>query len=193
MKRILFYLLCFCIGLFFGGCSAPKKLTGSKQETAKVSEQTAETTTGKNSLFIDTTKTARGEVVYTKIEFYPPEPTTEPGQVNNEATPVASTPNKHPPNTGAIKSIETLTIKKETEEKGVTENQSSAETSKATNIEGETAKKEETAAEPAKDPYRYRYIFGILVIVIAAGTAVYFWLRKTKAVTSIVSFFKRIF
>jgi len=172
----VYTIACF---LLLTGCFGSKKTSTSKHEAVKISEQITEVSISENSIFVDTSKTSNGEVTYTRIEFYHPEP-IEPDQV-----PVAL---GEVPVHGPVKSIETLIIKSNTEEKGITENQNIEEAVKETNINNDTEKFEATAKEPAKDPYRYRYIFGILVIIIVV--AGFFWLRKSGFIQKIVSLFK---
>ena len=50
-------------------------------------------------------------------------------------------------------------------------------------------KKEANTEQPAADPYRWRYILAILIIVIVAGV----WLSKTKVGNTVISFIKKIF
>lgn len=203
--RLLTLLLCLLVG-FLTGCSTPRKLIASKEEKTKVDQATKETNTGTSSTFVDTTKTDGVEITYTKIEYYPPEanrePTPEPeGQVtpgktnrpegsrSKEPTPAK----KQPPNKGPIKSIEQLTIKQNSEEKGVSQSQEANASAKEEVTTTDIDKKEANTEQPAADPYRWRYILAILVIVIVAGTVVYFWLRKTKVGITVTSFIKKIF
>lgn len=203
--RLLTLLLCLLVG-FLTGCSTPRKLIASKEEKTKVDQATKETNTGTSSTFVDTTKTDGIEITYTKVEYYPPEtnrePTPEPeGQVtpgktnrpegnrSKEPTPAK----KQPPNKGPIKSIEQLTIKQNSEEKGVSQSQEANASAKEEVTTTDTDKKETNTEQPAADPYRWRYILAILVIVIVAGTVVYFWLRKTKVGITVTSFIKKFF
>jgi hypothetical protein len=201
--KLLTLFLCLLVG-FLTGCSTPRKLIASKEEKTKVDQATKETNTGTSSTFVDTTKTNGVEITYTKIEYYPPEVNKEPepeGQVTPGKTPrpegTASkepTPaKKQPPNKGAIKSIEQLTVKQNSEEKGVSQNQEANASAKEETTTTDTDKKEVNTEQPAADPYRWRYILAILIIVIVAGTVVYFWFRKTKVGITVTSFIKKFF
>ncbi|MDR0429231.1 MAG: hypothetical protein LBH58_01975, partial [Tannerellaceae bacterium] len=53
--------------------------------------------------------------------------------------------------------------------------------------------KVDTTEQPAADPYKWRYIFGILILIIVIGVVGYFILRKNKIFISVISFFKRFF
>jgi hypothetical protein len=121
----------------FIGCSTPRKLAGSTKETAKTEEKRNETTAAEFRRTVDNTKTEGVEVTYTKIEFSPPKPDTRQAkpdtmQAGGPSNPVADTPKnrpkepkeKQPPDTGrqgAIKSIETFTVKQKAEATGVTQ------------------------------------------------------------------------
>jgi amino acid transporter len=52
---------------------------------------------------------------------------------------------------------------------------------------------EKESEQPAPDPYRWRYILGIVISVISVGFVAYYGLRKTKVVNSIITFLKNIF
>lgn len=199
--RVLTLFLCLLVG-FLTGCSTPRKLTASKEEKTKVDQKTKETNTGTFSTFVDTTKTDGVEITYTKVEYYPPEPNKEPipepeGQVtpsktsqsegnrNKEPTPAK----KQPPNKGPIKSIEQLTVKHNSEDKGVSQSQEANASSKEETTTTDTDKKEANTEQPAADPYKWRYILAILIIVIVAVV----WLKKTKVGKAVISFIKKIF
>lgn len=201
--KFLTLFLCLLVG-FLTGCSTPRKLIASKEEKTKVDQATKETNTGTSSTFVDTTKTNGVEITYTKIEYYPPEVNKEPepegqvtpgkthrpeGTASKEPTPAK----KQPPNKGAIKSIEQLTVKQNSEEKGVSQNQEANASAKEETTTTDTDKKEVNTEQPAADPYRWRYILAILIIVIVAGTVVYFWFRKTKVGITVTSFIKKFF
>jgi len=49
-------------------------------------------------------------------------------------------------------------------------------------------KSEKIIEQPAPDPYRWRYIFGIVVSIILLGIVAYFVFRKTKIVILIITF-----
>lgn len=203
--KLLTLFLCLLVGLLIGfltGCSTPRKLTASTQEKTKVDQATKETNTGTSSTLVDTTKTNGVEITYTKIEYYPPEPNKEPapepeGQVtpgktsqpegnrNKEPTPAK----KQPPNKGPIKSIEQLTVKQNSEDKGVSQSQEANASAKEKTTTTDTDKKEANTEQPAADPYRWRYILAILIIVIVAGV----WLSKTKVGNTVISYIKKIF
>lgn len=136
------------------GCSTPRKLAGSTKETAKTEEKRDETTAAEFRRTVDSTKTESVEVTYTKIEFFPPEPDTLPAkqgttQTGGPSKPVADTPKnrpkeqkeKQPPDNGrqgAIKSIETFTVRQKTEAAGVTQEEQKTETTKTEEVNTDT-------------------------------------------------------
>lgn len=204
MKGIINILLLLCLGLFFG-CSTPKALTSTTQEAAFSEEKKSESSTGSLLSKVDTTKNKGLEITYTKIEFYPPEPSGLPdkGNDNEEGKPKTSLPDmvsnldakpgiKQPPDQGAIKSIEQITIKATEEEAGVSETEeynSSEKEEEATTLNSLDTVTED---KPAEDPYKWRYIFRILIIVLILLAVGYFFLRKRKVFTKIISFIKRV-
>lgn len=177
-------------------CSAPKKVASSVTETAAISEKQTEQSSNEIYAFVDTTQKENLEITYVKLEFYPPA-----GPAEQEAPPAAGPyfyPDfyagniaEKPPATGAIKSIERYTVKAKREQSGVSE---SAESTSVNRMEEKTehiSREAEVSEQPAADPYRWRYIFWIIVLVIAV--AAYVTLRKTGIVGVVASFFASIF
>lgn len=204
-KLIISTFLCLLLCLLVG-CSTPRKLAGSTIEAGKVEEVRSETSAGDILQFVDTTKREGVEITYTKIEFYPPDlskpiitPASEPGPkqepANLEDKKVEPTPKKkQPPNEqGAIKSIEQYTVKHDTEDMGISASVESIATEKNEAINTEFEKEEAITEEPAADPYRWRYILAIIVILLVVGVVGYFWLRKTNIFLRVASFFKKLF
>lgn len=198
-------VIALLLAVLLSGCSTPRKLAGSTKETAKTEEKRDETTAAEFRRTVDSTKTEGVEVTYTKIEFFPPEPDTrqtkpDAMQAGGPSNPAADTPKnrpkepkeKQPPDTGrqgAIKSIETFTVKQKAEATGVTQEEQKTETTKTEEVNTDTDKETDITEKPAADPYRWRYIFGILVLLAVA----FFFLRKTKVFTAVISFFRKLF
>lgn len=198
-------VIALLLAVLLSGCSTPRKLAGSTKETAKTEEKRDETIAAEFRRTVDSTKTEGVEVTYTKIEFFPPEPDTLPAKQGTTKTggpskTVADTPKnrskepkeKQPPDTGkqgAIKSIETFTVKQNTAATGVTQEEQKTEATKAEEVNTDTDKGTDITEKLAADPYRWRYIFGILVLL----AVVFFFLRKTKVFTAVVGFFRKLF
>lgn len=193
------------LAVLLSGCSTPRKLAGSTKETIKTEEKRNETTAAEFRRTIDSTKTEGVEVTYTKIEFFPPEPTDrkekpDTTQTGGPSKPVADTPKnrpkepkeKQPPDTGrqgAIKSIETFTVKQKTEAAGVAQEEQKTETTKAEEVNTDANTETDITEKPAADPYRWRYIFGILLLLAVA----FFFLRKTKVFRAAAALFRKLF
>lgn len=201
ISTILCLLLCLLVG-----CSTPRKLAANTKETGKTEEARSEKSAGDILQYVDTTKREGVEITYTKIEFYPPDaskpiitpaPEPEPKQepANLEDKKVEPTPKKNqPPNEqGAIKSIEQYTVKHDTEDGGISASVESTDTEKNEVINSEFEKKEAITEEPTADPYRWRYILAIIVILVVVGVVGYFCLRKTNLFLRVASFFKKLF
>lgn len=191
--------------VLLSGCSTPRKLAGSTKETVKTEEKRNEATAAEFRRTVENTKIEGVEVTYTKIEFFPPEPDTLPAKQDTTKTgspfkPVADTPKnrpkepkeKRPPDTGrqgAIKSIETFTVKQNAEAAGVTQEEQKTETTKAEEVNTDANTETDITEEPAADPYRWRYIFGILLLLAVA----FFFLRKTKVFRAVAALFRKLF
>ena len=175
-------IIALLLSVMLTGCSTPRKLAGSTKETIKTEEKRDETTAVEFRRVVDSTKTEGVEVTYTKIEFFPPEPDTLPAKQSTTKTggpskTVADTPKNRPKEPkekqpldigrqGVIKSIETFTVKQKTEATGVTQEEQKTETTKSEEVNTDTNKETDVIEQPAADPYRLRYIFGILVLLI---------------------------
>ncbi|MDL2303207.1 hypothetical protein LJC28_02315 [Dysgonomonas sp. OttesenSCG-928-D17] len=168
MKKIAFILLCIFVAI---GCSTTKKATKTSEST-QLSSESQESQHSSSEKFVDTTKTESGKITITEIEFYPP-------IANNESTgsnekPKAnnvlglSLPNIGSMDNAAIKSIKQTTIESESESKGESNESSSTENIKSEAISENTEKTAKVDESPAPDPYRWRYIFYILLIGVAA-------------------------
>lgn len=172
MKAIYFFIVML---IALTGCSSSKK--------AFQSSQISQSETEKNESFdsfvssrIDTTRTSEFELVLTKYEFFNPnsngkEPTTPPEdseelQIIPEELLPAPSANDKPPNVGALKSIEQMTIRYKNEDKG------ESETIEETQYSNEEATKEhEEAVEsseetPVKSPKRWKYIFYLCMLAV---------------------------
>jgi hypothetical protein len=96
---------------------------------------------------------------------------------------------KSPPDIGAIKSIKGFIISSSSEEKGVTESHEINASEKEEEINTDNTLETDLTEETAEDPYKWRYILGILIAIIVIGVAGYFLLRKSKVATLIKKLF----
>ena len=195
----------FLLAFLIAGCASPRKLASKTKEKTNIEEKRTETTAGEIFHRVDTTKTEGVEITYTKIEFYPPEPDKQETKPDTTATggpsnPVADTPKnrtkepkeKRPPDTGkrgAIKSIESYTMKQKSEAAGVTQPEQKEEATKTEEVNTDSDTETDVTEEPAADPYRWRYIFGILLLLAVA----FFFLRKTKVFRAVAALFRKLF
>lgn len=195
----------FLWAFLIAGCAMPKKLSIKATENTNIEEKRTETTAGEIFHRVDTTKTEGLEITYTKIEYYPPEPdkqeaTPDVTKVGGPSKPITDTlrnrpkepKEKRPPDTGkqgAVKSIERYTMKQKSEAAGVTQTEQKEEATKTEEVNTDSDTETDVIEKPAADPYRWRYIFGILVLL---GVA-FFLLRKTKVFTTVAAFFRKLF
>lgn len=177
--RIFISVIVVFLVLFLIGCSTPRKLAGAAKETQQVEEKRTESSKSELSLSVDTTKRTGVEVTYTKVEYYPPGPNDnfqykeehikEPeGAKHGYTKPLSNDSNKPPNKNGPIKSIEQYTYKQTAEEAGITKQEEKTEGVLDEEVNTNKTAEEETTEEPAADPYRWRYIFGIIFIFIVA-------------------------
>jgi hypothetical protein len=193
--KAIIVLLTICLFGFLG-CSSPKKLTINTKQKENTEERRNEITDVEIHTLIDSTKTAGLEVKYFKVEFYPPEKQLEgPGPEAKEEAQKGSVNtgprqrDKKPPDKGAIKSIEGFIINSSSEEKGVTESHEINASEKEDEIITDNSLETNLTEETAEDPYKWRYILGIIITIIVIGVVGYFILRKSKVVT----FIKKLF
>lgn len=196
----------FLLAFLIAGCASPRKLASKTKEKTNVEEKRTETTAGEIFHRVDTTKTEGVEITYTKIEFFPPEPDKQeikPDTIamGGPSNPVADTPKnrtkepkeKRPPDTtgkrGAIKSIDSYTMKQKSEAAGVTQTEQKEGATKTEEVNTDSDTETDVTEEPAADPYRWRYIFGILLLLAVA----FFFLRKTKVFRAVAALFRKLF
>ncbi|KAA6350895.1 hypothetical protein EZS27_001742 [termite gut metagenome] len=142
---------------FLSGCSTPHKLASSTKEATKVEAKRTEAVSNEVTTFVDTTKVEGTEITHIRVDFYPPESS---GQT--------------PTNKGAIKSIDVTKISQKKEAAGVSGTTEKEEMTKSEGINSDTTSEIETIEQPAPDPYRWRYILGIGVLL---ATGLLYWKR----------------
>jgi hypothetical protein len=183
MKKVLALVLGLVL---LASCSATRKATKAKESqldsTAVVKEVTEQT-----EKVVDTTRTEHGKVTITEIEFYPPTTIEQPQgklakdsgkKVADEPKPTEPQPTPKPTASvdldnigkvqGVVKSIKQTVIETDVEQKGESKESSESKESEnaATVLKNET--NTEKQQEPTPDPYRWRYIFYIALIGVAA-------------------------
>lgn len=169
MKRVVLFTLCM---VMLYACASTRKTTQSS-EVLDVSTEKTESESSNIERLIDTTKTDKKKITITEIEFYPPnvaEPNVgkpdEPPKPSESNVQGVSLDNIGSINKGAIKSIKQTTIEADTEEKGESRESESSESAKSEAVVSNSEKTTNNEVEPAPDPYRWRYIFYILLIAL---------------------------
>lgn len=161
MKRLLLLLITF---IFLLGCSSKKKASETERHYSKQTE-ISEVENVSTQLRVDTTKISDREINYTKVTYFDPEEGKPPD---------------------AIKQIESWTLRDKGTKKGVSDSAINNEKeSKDTELIQEDAL-ESNEEEPAPDPYKWRYIFYIIISFIVVGI----FLRRTTILKHISSLFK---
>jgi hypothetical protein len=179
--------------LLLFGCRSAKKISSevlvSQQATSGSSENISQT----GYHFLDTTKKVNNKTTYFHIEFYPPEE-----QVKDEELKIEAEENQWPdlPLTrypAPVKSITALTVETLAEQAGIVSDSTSTTYNAALDRQEETVVSEVSSEQPAPDPYRWRYFFGIIIVIGIAGVGIYIAARKWKIFSWIVTVFKKIF
>lgn len=149
-------------------CGTPRNVENLYNEVSDVSKITAEKFNFDAISDVDFSSTKIKEIVFKKVEYFPPDSSGR----------------------SVVKSEENLTIKQE-ENVAETVKDTQTFTSDSTVVEDiATTKNIETAEEVAKDPYRWRYIFGIIIAIIAVAIVVYIKLKGSKIISSICTLLK---
>lgn len=169
MKKAL--ILCTLIALLASltGCSASKKVVktssmtyDSVQVERMVSEQTR--------IVVDTTKTENGKVTITEIMFCPDTSGTDADITLDGIGNIK----------GKIKSITHSVMETSKTNKGQSEESSQSESHDSSAMVAKTQDSVDKTTIPASDPYRWRYIFGI--VLIGAILALLLYLKRTPIV-----------
>jgi hypothetical protein len=134
----------------------------SKSDLSVQSTESQITRTGKG---IDTTRTESGKIIITEIEFYPPD--TRPEQNKLIASNVGGIDllNVGEIQNASIKSIKQTTIESAVEQKGESKESSKTEGKQSEAILANNEQHTEQVVAPTPDPYRWRYIFYIVVVI----------------------------
>lgn len=161
-------------------CSSTRKSVqiSSKDESFI---QSNESQSAKLNKVVDTTKTDNGKITFTEIEFYPPSGDTITIPVVNvdgvNIVNVASIKN------AAIKSIKQTIIETNVEQKGKSNESSETQGNQEQTMILSNEQELQESIVPVSDPYKWRYIFGI-VAILAIGllylkrTPIFNWIRK---------------
>lgn len=205
MKKVITFIALLFIIV---SCSTTKKVASS--HTTFADSTVINTSTAQRvEKIIDTTRIDNKKVTITEIEFFPPTADDKP-DIQADATdkgidaPKAGTPANPEPKPkskpatnanvdvlnfgnikGSVKSIKQTVIESNVEEKGETKD--SQETQETENVSSMTQAETQQASEkkPTADPKRWRYIFYIMMLLVAVAAFLYIkrtpfvaWLKK---------------
>lgn len=159
MKNLLLLLVTF----FMISCASTRKSVQTSC-TTDTSIDKVDSQTMKTEKAIDTTKTEDGKITITEIEFFPNvnKSDTIKSAINVGGLNIA---NVGSIKNAAIKSIKQTTIEKKSEQKGKSNESSESEKIQSTVVATKSNQTSQIQTSPAPDPYRWRYIFYILVLV----------------------------
>lgn len=206
MKKIIAFIALLIV---LASCGTTKKLQTTHTSFAD-STATSSSAAQKVEKIIDTTRTDNKKITITEIEFYPPSVDDEPKfgmdttTKDNDTSTVKEThdkPKDEPKGKparnadvavlnfgnvkGTVKSIKQTVIESNVEERG--ESKESSESEEAENATSMTQAelKEEIDETPTADPKRWRYIFYIMMLLVAVAAFLYIkrapiveWLKK---------------
>lgn len=161
MKNLLLLLVTF----FMISCASTRKSVQTSC-TTDTSIDKVDSQAMKTEKAIDTTKTESGKITITEIEFYPPTLLPDvPMSGNEETTPCFEIDGVGKVKGGNVKHIKQTTIEKKSEQKGKSNESSESEKIQSTVVATKSNQTSQIQTSPAPDPYRWRYIFYILVLV----------------------------
>lgn len=172
MKRICTLIV---VLLLFVSCGTTRKSVESRHSIIDSMATIQETKNGTKKT-IDTTQIAHGKITITEIEFFPVIPDAPP--IADDARVIdttKSTPARPSANVdlqdvgkinGAVKSVKQTVIESNIKSKGESKESSNEQSKSNANVskqEAESLKQQ----EPAPDPYRWRYVLYIGLLVVA--------------------------
>lgn len=178
MKKINNILLVLLF-ILIAACGSKKTVTTSSVIDKTQTDIQVEKETKKDSVKVKETRTEKrldSTVVVTIIEIEYEPVILEEGQ-RVESVPVKQTERKE----------ETTTSQKQTTEAKDLEKKSEAETEKADVSQKKDVEKDEKKEEERTDPFKWRYIFYLSVLII--GVVLFLWIRN-KGISNVFKIFK---
>ncbi|MDR1198799.1 MAG: hypothetical protein LBK94_07260 [Prevotellaceae bacterium] len=179
--RAIFFNVALVIPIFgmflLISCATTKKTSVAAEVNTVATVETNELKTSEILSFVDTTKIADAEITYTKIEFYPPAADTAHSPPRNDIAPdgIINSIDKPP----VVKSVETLNIKYNTEQKGVSQNSMNITDSIRQNaVFINSQKVDATTEQKAKNRLKYVMWIAICATVMTAIIYIYKFLKK---------------
>lgn len=162
VKYMLLIIILFC------SCGTPRNIESNRQEDIDISKMTLENLKFDAASTFDFSSTEIQEIVFKRIEYFPPDTSGE----------------------SKIKSEEQMTITQKHDVCG-TKNDTLFSSSDDTIIENIKATNVvDVVEEVAEDPYKWRYILGIIIAITIIATVIYVKFRGSKFISSICSIIK---
>ena len=162
-----------CLGLFlFSGCHSLKKV----QTVSTVRDSLSVKTIRSYSTAIDTSETINTTVQIVTVDYGP----------GFDSARFTVGPDTY---TGRIKSANVTTITRILDKKGITKTDSTINTIKVQKIITTTA----TKTDAAKDPYRWRWIFGIAIAVLGILVFAFYQLKPLLTTFKPLTWFTNLF
>lgn len=202
MNRIVILVI---VLLFAVSCGTTRKAVESAQSVISDSTTTTQDVKTATNKTIDTTRTEHGKITITEIEFFPVIPDAPPIANDTRSVDSCGHTAKSPaqPNAnvdlqnvgkfnGAVKSIKQTVIESDIEAKGKSDETKEQEQSKSNAIVSRQESEVHKQQEPAPDPYRWRYIFYVGLLL----TAVLLYLKRAPIlnwIKKILSGLRKIF
>lgn len=158
----------FVIIILLYSCSAPRNIESSQREDIDVSKITLDNLKFDATSNFDFGSTKIQEIVFKRIEYFPPDTTGH----------------------SKVKTEEQMTITQKHDVSGTksdtlfsSSDDTTIENIKATNVV-------DVAEEVAEDPYKWRYILGIITTITIIAIIIYIKFRGSKFISSICSIIK---
>lgn len=155
----------FVIIILLCSCSAPRNIESRQQENVDISKTILGNLNFDAISNFDFGSTKIQEIVFKKIEYFPPD-TTGQSKVKGEEQMIIT--QKHD-----VSGTKSDTLFSSSDNTAI-------ENIKATNIV-------DVAEEVAEDPYRWRYILGIIITITIIAIIIYVKFRGSKFISSIRS------
>lgn len=159
VKKSLLVIITLML-VFLVSCGTARKVQKDAREIKTDSAATVKTDERKTEKEIDTTRTEWGKVTITEVEFYPP-PVQDASDPQQDVKPPTA-------RKGAVKSIKQTQIETGVQQTGTSKETDETKGHEQSTILGRNEEALQVRQEPTPDPYRWRYVCYIALIVLAA-------------------------
>lgn len=165
------------LALLFISCATTKKT--AQTSTIESSSKTDESQSVKTEMVIDTTKTEDGIIAVTVIEFYPPSEGDERNADNVENVTLEKVGNIR---NAAIKRIRHTVIGSGSEQKGESKETIEYARMRSDSVASKDEQTSEIQSSPAPDPYRWRFIFFTIALILVALVAIVVYVKRVPII-----------